>query len=424
MISWILAAAMMLQATPADTADVLTLRECHRLVEQHYPAADKIDLQRKMVEINSRIAASGRYPGLSASAMASYQSDVTEVTFTPPGVEDPTFSRDHYRAGVDVSQTLYDGGTARARESVERSAGRREMESVRVTLQGMKEQVNRIYFNTLMISRERESVRILMADLREQIRSVRTKVSRGVLLPSQRYILEAELIRARQDSIRLAAEHRGSREMLEILTGAVLEPSDRLRAPEVPGQLPPAVGRQRAEFALYEAAGELLDSRINLQGARLSPHVSAYGSAAYGRPGLDAFDDDLQAWYVVGLRMRWDLWNVVNARREQQALRIEKKQVEADEKSFGRQLTAELSTLREQARALGEVLESDNRLVDLSRRVVEEYSSRLNEGVITATEYLSSLHRLNRALLEREVHRLRLARAKTDYLTKLGEPIR
>lgn len=424
MISWLLAAAILLQAAPADTGDVLTLRECHRLVEQYYPAADKIDLQRKIVEINTRIAASGRYPGLSASAMASYQSDVTEVTFTPPGVEGPSFSRDHYRVGVDLSQTLYDGGTARARESLERSAGRREAESVRVTLQGLKEQVNRVYFNTLMLSRELESARILMEELRQQIRSVRAKVGRGVLLPSQQYILEAEMIRARQDSIRLAAERRGSREMLEILTGAELGTADRLRAPEVPGELPPAGGRQRAEFGLYEASGELLDDRIALQGARLSPRISAYGSAAYGRPGLDAFDDDLQAWYVVGLRMRWDLWNAVNARRQQQALRIEKKQVEADRNSFSRQLEAELSTLREQARALQEVLESDGRLVDLSRRVVEEHSSRLNEGVITATEYLSSLHRLNRALLEREVHRLRLARVTSDYLTKLGEPIR
>lgn len=424
MMFWLLAAAMMLQAMPVDTADVLTLRECHRLVEHYYPAADKIDLQRKIVEINSRIAASGRYPGLSASAMASYQSDVTEVAFTPPGVEGPSFSRDHYRAGVDLSQTLYDGGAARARESVERSAGRREAESVRVTLQGLKEQVNRVYFNTLMLSRELESVRILMEDLRQQLRSVRTKVGRGVLLPSQRYILEAEMIRARQDSIRLAAERRGSREMLEILTGAALDSSDRLRVPEVRGELPQAGGRRRAEFALYEAAGELLDDRIALQGARLSPQISAFGSAAYGRPGLDLFEDDLQAWYVVGLRMRWDLWSAVNANRAQQALRIQKKQVEADDKSFRRQLAAELSALREQARALDEVLESDSSLVELSRRVVEEHSSRLNEGVITATEYLSSLLRLNRALLEREVHRLRLARVKTDYLTKLGEPIR
>ncbi|MDZ7772076.1 MAG: TolC family protein [Balneolaceae bacterium] len=412
---------MQVAAGPSGAApDTLTLAESHLLVEERFPTADKEELQRRMTEINRRMAASGAFPQVQAGAMASYQSDVTEVTFTPPGAEPPTFSRDHYRLSLELAQPIYAGGRISALQAVEEASGRRGAASVRVELQQVREQVSRVYFNALMLQKEAESVRLLAGDLRQQLRTVRARVRQGVLLASQQYILEAELVRARQDSIRAASRLHGAREMLGELLGRELGTGTALSVPPTEMSRAGLQDELRPEFGLYDASMALLDRRAELAGSRRTPSLSAFATTAWGRPGLDAFDDDLQAWYVVGVRLRWNLWQAVNAGRERQVLNLQRQQAEADERAFERRLGGELATLRREILSLEEVVASDEKLIRLSRQIVEEHASRLEQGAITATEYLSALNRLNRAELNRQVHRVELARAVSDYNTKLG----
>lgn len=418
---WILALLLGMQPAADAARDTLTLAESHRLVEEHYPAADKLELQRRMAEINRRMAASAAWPRVQAGAMASYQSDVTEVGFLPQGAAGPTFSKDHYRLSLELTQPIYAGGQTRASEAVEEAAGRQGAATVRVELQQVREQVSRVYFNALLLQKETESVRLLAEDLRQQLRTVRVRVRQGVLLESQRAILEAELVRAEQDSIQTASRLRGTREMLGELLGRELDARTALAVPDVERSSAGLQLASRPEFGLYESSRALLDRRAELAGARRMPSLSAFATTAWGRPGLDAFDDDLQAWYVVGLQLRWSLWDAVNAGRQQQVLALRHREVQADEQSFERRLGGELATLREEIRSLEEVIARDARLIALSRQVAEEHARRLEEGAITATEYISALNRLNRAELNRQVHRVQLARAISDYNTKLGE---
>ncbi len=424
MLSWIVAVLMLLQPLQPESSRVLTLQGCHWLVEENYPAADKIELDRKLAEINQKIAAAERYPQVSASGRASYQSDVTEVDFTPPGAEPPTFSRDRYNLSLHIEQLLYDGGTSRVRESVEEAEGHRSRQSTRMELHQVKERVNRVYFETLRLRNRISASALLMEDLRRQLETVRARVEQGVVLPSEQTILETELIRARQDSIRLRARWRGAREVLGILTGAEIDGSVRLRLPEVDWERGRNEARNRPAYAFYEASRNLLEQRISLAGTRWTPRISAFATTSYGRPGLDLFEDDLQGYYLFGLSVRWDLWNGVNAGREQQALRTEMQKIGAEERSFEQRMESDLSRLRNTIEALEQVIEEDEQLIQKSRQIAEEHSRRLNRGVITATEYLSSLNRLNQAILEREQHRIERAEAEAGYLTKQGVPLR
>lgn len=417
----LLFAALLLTAQPGpDRTDTLSLEYCHRRVEEYYPVSDKIELQQRITELNRQIARTGYYPDVTFSGMASYQSDVTEVTFAPPGGSVPTFSKDHYRVGLDLTQPIYNGGLTGARKALEEAKGEKEVHAVEVQLQDLKEQVNRVYFSALLLQQQSRSVTILMSNLRQQLTSVRSRVRNGVLLPGQAAVLEAELIGAEQDSIRLRAERAGALEALGLLIGEEVPGAARL---EIPSREPdPVPGRplQRPEYRVFSSGRTLLDEQISMTGARALPVISAFTTAAYGRPGLNAFDDDLQPYYIVGVRLRWNFWDSFNAGKERQALRYEQQKIDADEQAFTLQLQGALARLRDQIEALGQIIRRDEEIIQLSEQVVEESSTRLNEGVITATEYLLELNRLHQAQLNREVHEIQLAKAKTDYQTQTG----
>jgi len=414
---------LFVQATIAAQPDTISLDYCYSRLESHYPISDKIELQRSITDLNRKIARTGHLPDLTLNGSASYQSDVTEVTFAPPGAEIPTFSKDHYKVGLDIAQPIYDGGMTNARKALEESMGEQGIQSVEVQLHQLREQVNRVYFSVLLLQRRVESIRILIDNLSEQLKSVRARVRNGVLLSSQASILEAELIRAEQDLISVDAERAGALEMLGILIDDKLDDETGLEVPltdvSVDSQLQP----HRPEYRLFDSSRELLENRISLAGARKAPKISAFATTAYGRPGLDAFNDDLQAYYIVGVRLRWNFWEFLNAGRDRQIYRLEQSKIDADEEAFTRQLQSSLAQLRNGISALREVIGKDEEIIRLSKKIVDESSSQLNEGVITATEYVAELNRLNQAQLGKQIHEVQLQQMIIEYQTKQGETV-
>lgn len=423
-IFMLIAGLLFVQSPSVTSPDTLSLDYCYRQIDRHYPTADKIELQRRISELNKKIAGTGFYPDVTVSGMASYQSDVTQVTFAPPGAEIPIFSKDHYKIGLDLSQPIYDGGLTKARKELEESRGDQSIQSVEVQLHQLKEQVNQVYFSILLLQQQVRSVGILKEKLREQLKNVRSRVRNGVLLSSQASILEAELIRAEQDSIQIQAEVSGAMEVLEILIDEELDEGTILKIPAPDLPVERKLQPSRPEYRAFSASRRVLHNQISLAGSRKAPKISAFATTAYGRPGLDAFDDDLQAYYIVGLRVRWNFWEFLNAGRDQQILKFEQEKIDAEEEAFTKQLKSSLIRLRENMQALREVIRKDEEIIELSRDIVKESSSQLNQGVITATDYVAELHRLHQAQLGKEIHEIQLAQLNTDYQTKLGEPLK
>lgn len=404
-------------SSPPDSIDI---EQVHHLVRENYPLHQKPEIQDRITAIQTRIANTGYYPEITFSARTSYQSDVTSVNFVPPGTSAPQFSKDHYKIAMDLNQSIYDGGVTGIRKKMEKASGDLKKREVEVTLHQLREQVNQVYFSILLLQQQAESIRLLSNQLRDQLRTVRSGVKNGVLTPGQASILEAELIKTQQDSIRTAGEVGAAYEVLSELAGTEISRNSRLVLPktDLPGYN--RVTLERPEYALFESNRDLLNSQKNLFQAQRVPKLSAFATTAYGRPGLDAFNDDLQPYYIVGLRLQWNFKNWLNGGREMEAIRLQKQQVSTEQQTFTRQLQASLARTRSSVKTLEEVLKKDHKIVELREEVVQESSSRLANGTITATEYLTELTKANQARLTEFLHRVQLQKEKMEYKTKMG----
>lgn len=65
----------------------LTLEGCYRAARENYPLVRQFDLIERTKDFTVENAAKGYFPQLSFSGKASYQSDVTKMPFSIPGVE-------------------------------------------------------------------------------------------------------------------------------------------------------------------------------------------------------------------------------------------------------------------------------------------------------------------------------------------------
>lgn len=412
----------MLQPTPPDT---LTLEYCYSKIESDYPLAQKIELQDEITNLNKKIANTAAYPQINFGAQASYQSEVAELQ-TPPGSSftGPDLSKDQYKATMDISQSIYNGGAVEIRKNLEEISGERQQYSTEIQLHQLKQQVNEVYFGILFAQQQLEVIQALSENLRVQIRDIRSKIDNGVLLPSQNYILEAELEKAEQDSIEIQSNIKSGYRILSQLIGEELFAQTKLTFPatEPAYQDQDSLVHLRPEFELFESNRQALDFQKDLAQSNRVPSVSAFGTAGYGRPGFNFFDNDLHPYYIVGLRVQWNFWGSQNASTQQQVYGLQKKSITEDQRAFERQLKGSLSKIREEIQSLQKQIERDREIIRLREKVVATVASQMKNGTATATEYTTELNKETQARLSMRLHTIRLEQAKIDYQTTLGIP--
>lgn len=406
-----------------DTSQALTLEYCYSRLESHYPLSQKIELQRKITSLNTKIAHTGYYPQLNVGARATYQSEVTEFQVPAAGQSiGPDLSKDHYEVTLDVLQPIFNGGAVGIKKNLEQAKGKQEINSIKIQLHQLKQQVNSVYFGILLGQNQSEILQSVTESLRSRIESMKTQVENGVLLPSQRYTLKAELIEVKQDSIEIEANIKAGYEVLGQLIGEDLSDMRSLEMPEkVPiGDSKEALARLRPEFELFESSRKYLGYQKELVRTGLLPSVSAFGTAAYGRPGFNVFENDLHEYYILGIKLNWNLRSARNANDRQEVINLQQKSVSEEEKAFERQLKASLHKIEEEINSLENKIQKDEEIVALRQKVVRTVASQLENGTATATEYITELNKKAQAELSMRMHRTRLSQARVDYKTVLG----
>lgn len=416
---------LMLLLLPAGTTqsappDSLTLQYCYQAAFETYPTAKNIDLQQEITDLNTRIAHIGYYPDLQLTGKATYQSEVTE--FGTPSGTFPSVSKDQYEAALELNQPIYNGGITGIKKDLEQARGRQEIQSTRVELHRLRTQINDTYFGILLSKQQAAITNLLMETLQEQLSTVRARVERGALLPSQQHILQAELIKVRQDSADIQSNIRAGYAVLGKLIGEEIATDRPLSMPSVQegyASLP----SQRPEQQLFESTRQVLEGQRQLSETQMRPKLFVFGRAAYGRPGLNFLNDDFHDYYIGGLRLQWNFKDVVSADYESQALKIQQQKVMRNEEAFLRQLDVARARLTEQITSLRDNIQRDEQIIELRQQVVDENASQLKNGTITATEYITELNRMNQARLSMILNRVRLSKAKVEYMTTTGQPL-
>ncbi|MCP9291941.1 TolC family protein [Gracilimonas sediminicola] len=402
------------QSAPSDS---VPLNYCYQQAEEYYPAAKNVALQEKITELNIRIANTGYYPQLSVNGRASYQSEVTE--FGLPGGGPPPVSKDQYEASIQLSQNIYNGGVTAIRKDLERTQGMQEVLSTKVELQQVRAQIDQVYFGILLSQQQMEATKLMISELDERLESVRSKVENGVLLKSQQLILEAGLIKAKQDSASIMANIKSGYLVLGELIGEKLNPSTKLTLPD-PVSEGVMTDLARPEMALFENSVKALEQQKKLAQTGKIPRISAFGTAAFGRPGLNFLNNDFHDYYMVGLRLNWNLMDFLNADEQNEVLNIRQKTIRQNEQSFTLQLQTQLSRIEERIKAIEENITRDKEIIEIREQVVAESSNQLENGVITATEYITELTNANRARLSLLTNEIKLVQARAEYRTALG----
>lgn len=397
-----------------QNAEAVSLYDCYVLARQAAPQLELLNVHEQTAQVEVKKISAHNLPQVSAYGKAWYQSDAITVTMPVPGMEGLEIDRFQYNMGVNVDQKITDGGIDNIRKRIKILESEIQSLETEVGLYRLNELVNTYFFG---IYRLQESVKILelkQKAIAERQKVIESGVNNGVIVESELKRLDAELAITTQQISELELGKAQLENSLLVLTGREGKPTQWI----LPQEIVVRDTLNRVETKLYESNRQYLETLKEIQTRKYIPQLNAYGQAGYSYPGLNFFENQSDAYYIVGAKLSWRLFDWSEGKKEKQILELKKNHVDIAEKDFYRNQTLLCYNQLEEIRMLEQLLESDKEVI-LSREAISKASaSSLDNGTITTADYLDDLNAELKARIDNKVHKIRImeARAKLAVL--------
>ncbi|HTM92024.1 MAG TPA: TolC family protein [Flavisolibacter sp.] len=395
------------------------MEESYNYALKNNPLRNQADWLKEKSDAEISILEKGKLPKLDVNAQATYQSDVVHFPGSLPNMSIVPPNKDQYRATVDVSQLIYKGGAIQAQTKLKEAELQTLQQQVEVGLYGLKYQVNQYYFNVLLKQEQAKLLELKKQQLQERLNEVKAAVKYGAALTSSEKILEAELLKLSQEQTQVDADRKKALEQLsqllhlDVTKDLVLE-NPNLTVYKNEENLRPELKL----FALQENQLTVSEAAIAKE---VFPIVSGFAQAGYGNPGLNMLDNSFQDFYIVGIRLNWNIFDWGQNKQKKNIIRYNKEIVSTERENFLLQTVINEQAAYNDIIKYEGLLQKDDEIINLREEVLTSVTSQLKNGTIRSSEYIIELNNLFEAKIDKQLHEIQLSLSKANYNVIVGK---
>lgn len=390
--------------------EAVTLEQCQNWARENHPVLKQLDLYQQILALKNENNATSYLPQVGLNGQATYQSDVTKIGISIPGMAIPTVDKDQYKFYLDFKQTIWDGGLSKAKELINETENAGNQSQIEVELYQVKEKVNQFYFTSFLIQENLKILEKKTETLGERQKIVESAVKNGMVLGSELDQLVAEQIKTDQLVLELKSNRETVLSALAILTGKESGRMQDLALTEEPLLLDKPL--MRPELDLFAKQNDLLNANSEILKKQRNPKLFGFGQAGYGKPGLNMLNSEFDTYYLVGLGFNWNVLDWKNTSRQQQVLKLQQDIVQTRQENFIRNIDMATDQQNKQIDQLAQLLKSDQKLIQVRERITKTSASKLENGTITTADYIQDLNAETTARLTLETHKIQLKEAR------------
>jgi len=404
----------------AQQPDTISLNYCQQLALDNYPLIKQKALLSEAAGLKIKNLSTNYLPQISLNGQATYQSAVTEIPKISPMFDFPSMSKDQYKVTLDVNQMIWDGGSTSAQKKLETTGLQVDQLAVDVEIAKIKERVNLIYFNILLAQQNEKVIGNIQDELRSKLKKTEAGISNEVLLQSNADVLKAELIKTEQQLIELANSKNAALNMLSEFINRPLYVTTVFKTPDN-NTIEAVYDNKRLEMQLLDLQINKLDISKSLVNTKVMPRFYAFGQGGYGRPGFNMLSNDFDFFYIVGAKMSWNISGFYQSGREKRIIDIQKNILNTQKETFDKNLKIASQKDAADITKYKQLIGKDDEIIRLRQNITKTASIQLENGVITATEYVTELNAEMQAKLNLELHKIQMKMAEINYLTSMGK---
>lgn len=408
---------------------LITLRDCYDRASASTPIAGEGAGYTDIWQLKDKNLSRNWLPSLDAGGTVIYNSTVVDMTSVLGSLPIPGIAglisplpHDQYKLTVDVNQMIYDGGLVKSSRAAEKASLEVSMKESEVDIYKLRSQVNILYFNILLTDRQKEVLESYLKLIKKRISDMQAALSNGLIKSSDVDVIDAERIKVEQQLSENSILREALLKQLAKITGIEFDNNASLVLPEI--TIPAESEPERPEQALFDLRSNQLAAGIDVIKSKRMPKAYGFATLGYGNPpGNNFFKDAFEPYYVVGATVKWNIFDWNKSKSERQIIAKQQQILASRKTDLTEGLKRMLISKKAEIDNLESLISSDTPLIAVRKKISAAASSQYNNGTITAAEYLSELNAEQQALINNEIHKIRLSMAKADYLNISGKNI-
>ena len=398
-----------------------TLEECQQAAEHNYPLIRQYDLIAKTTELTVSNIQKGWLPQVSASAQATLQSDVSafpdqiQQVYQTMGIDMKGLRKDQYRVGIDIQQTVFDGGAISSQKAIARELGNVQTAQTEVSLYHVRQRVNEMYFGLLLLDEQMALNRDLQELLAQNEKKLASMLKNGTAAESDYQNVKAERLNAVQQLASLEAQRNTLARMLSTFCGI------EVTAPVMPVNYAATESQQtgkRPELRAVDAQLRLADAQEKALDAALMPKLGVFAQGFYGYPGYNLFEDMMnRKWSLngmIGARLTWNIGALYTRKNDKAKIQLQRETAENQRDVFLFNNQLEQIQQNEDIKRYQSQMKDDEEIITLRSAVRKAAESKLAHGITDVNDLVKEINAENAARVQQSVHEIQMLKAIYD----------
>ena len=388
-----------------------TLEECQQAAEKNYPLIKQYGLIAKTTQLTVKNIQKGWLPQVTASAHATYQSAVTawpesmQTMYQQMGLNMKGLRKDQYKIGVDLQQTIYDGGAISSQRNIAQQEGKVQEVQTETNLYQVRRRVNEMYFSLLLLNEQiqlNEDVKTLLLSSEKKISAM---VKGGTAATSDLDNVLAERLSVEQQNENLKQQKLMLQRMLSVFCSFEVNDTQK----PAPIQIASLVNN-RPEIRLYNSQLELTEAKEKSLDTQLRPKLGLFAQGFYGYPGLNMFEDMMnRKWSlngIVGVKLSWNVSAFYTHKNDKARLNAQREMIENAREVFLFNNKLEEIQQSENISRYQTMMKSDDEIIVLRTNIRKAAESKLAHGIIDVISLLREINNENAAKTQQSIHEI------------------
>ena len=402
----IISFALIMMATAIQAQ---TLEECQLAAEKNYPMIKQYDLISQTTQLTVRNIQKGWLPQIAIAAQATYQSDVTswpesmKGTFQQLGINMKGLSKDQYKVGIDLQQTIYDGGTISSLRSVARQEEKVQKAQVETNLYQVRKRVNEMYFSLLLLNEQiklNDDVKALLLSSEKKLANM---LKGGTIATSDFENIRAERLSVEQQNESLKSQQQMLQHLLSTFCGI------KVSNVQKPAPFETTIStNKRPEMLLFDYQLQLSSIKEKALNSQVRPKLGIFAQGFYGYPGLNMFEDMMnRKWSLngmVGVKLSWNVGALYSLKNDKAKLRLQREMTENAREIFLFNNQLEEIQQNENIKRYHTMKQADDEIIMLRTNIRKAAESKLSHGIIDINNLLREINNENAAKIQQTIH--------------------
>lgn len=395
----------------ASVAQAQTLEECQQAAEKNYPIIKQYGLIVQTTELTVKNIQKGWLPQITASAQATYQSDVVswpenmQRMYQQMGLDMKGLTKDQYKIGVDLQQIIYDGGAIGSQCSIARQERKVQEAQTEANLYQVRKRVNEMYFSLLLLDEQirlNDDVKALLLSSEKKLAAM---VKGGTAATSDFDNVKAERLSVAQQNESLKSQRQMLQRMLSVFCGIEVSNPEKPAAVEAS-----ASASNRPEIRLFDNQLKLAEVQEKALNTKLRPTLGLYAQGYYGYPGLNMFEDMIsRKWSlngIVGIKLSWNVGALYTHKNDKAKLKAQRELIENAREVFLFNNNMEQIQQTENVSRYRTMMQGDDEIIALRTNVRKAAESKLAHGIIDVNSLLREINNENAAKTQQAIHEI------------------